>query len=233
MGKSVKGLPMREKLEKKICERPADLKRHQAYAAWLRENEDPRAELIDLQLALESSSLPRDKRFELESDQQELLDRHGREWLGEVAKFVLLHPDEPGYSLKPGCNVWWRRGWVYGLQLDELTLKLSKILLQSKEMRLFRRLVLTEPVNASCDYLHEWGLLDHIKEVDLGYGRITDKGAMTLAADRSLKKLNVVDLTGNQLTEEGLTALSKAFPKALLDDQNPIIIRRDDADWED
>ena len=90
---------MREKLEKKICERPADLKRHQAYAAWLRENEDPRAELIDLQLALESSSLPRDKRFELESDQQELLDRHGREWLGEVAKFVLLHPDEPGYSL--------------------------------------------------------------------------------------------------------------------------------------
>lgn len=223
---------MREKLEKKIIERPNDLKRHEAYATWLKENDDPKGQFIDLQLALENKSLTREKRFDLESDQQELLDRHGREWLGEVANFVLHYPGETGdYEMRPGCNVWWWRGWIQGLQLDELTLKLSKILLQSRQTKLFDCLVLTEPVNASCDYLHEWGLLDHIKEVDLSYGRITDKGALTLAADRSLKKLNSVDLTGNQLTEEGIAALKKSFPKALLDDQNPIIIRREEVEW--
>ena len=150
-----------------------------------------------------------------------------------TAEFLLMHPEKPGtFEMKPGCGVWWWRGWIHGLQLDQLTLKLTKLLLQSKETKLFRKLILTEPVNASCDYLHEWGLLDHIKEIDLSYGRITDKGALTLAADRSLKKLDSVDLTGNQLTAEGLDALRKTFPKALLDDQNPIIIRRDDVDWE-
>ena len=223
---------MREKLEKKIIERPNDLKRHEAYAAWLKENDDPRGHFVDLQIALENKSLTREKRFELESDRQELLDAHGRAWLGEVANFVLHYPGETGdYEMRPGCNVWWWRGWIQGLQLDELTLKLSKILLQSRQTKLFRRLILTEPVNASCDYLHEWGLLDHIKEVDLSYGRITDKGALTLAADRSLKKLKVVDLTGNQLTEEGITALKKSFPKALLNDQNPIIIKREEVEW--
>lgn len=223
---------MRDKLEKKIVERPNDLKRHHAYAEWLNQNDDPKGQLIDIQIALEGKSLTREKRFELESDQQELLDKHGREWLGEVANFVLHRPGDSGdFELKPGCNVWWWRGWIQGLQLDELTLKLSKILLQSRQTKLFRRLVLTEPVNASCDYLHEWGLLDHIKDVDLSYGRITDKGALTLAADRSLRKLNSVDLTGNQLKEEGLTALKKAFPKALLDDQNPIIIKREGVEW--
>ena len=65
---------MREKLEKKIIERPNDLKRHEAYATWLKENDDPRGQFIDLQIALENKSLSREKRFELESDQQELLD---------------------------------------------------------------------------------------------------------------------------------------------------------------
>jgi uncharacterized protein (TIGR02996 family) len=232
----VKGLPMREKLEKlekKIIERPADLKRHLAYADWLSENGDPKGKLIDLQIAMESSGLSREKRFELECDENELLQEHGREWLGVIAEYLLMHPEKPGsFEMKPGCSVWWWRGWIQGLQLDQLTLKLSKLLLQSKETKLFRKLVLTESVNASCDYLHEWGLLDHIKRIDLSYGRITDKGALTLAADRSLKKLDSVDLTGNQLTDEGLDALRKTFPKALLDDQNPIIIRRDDVEWE-
>ncbi|MBC8290060.1 MAG: hypothetical protein H8E37_07060, partial [Planctomycetes bacterium] len=69
---------MRDKLEKKIVERPNDLKRHHAYAEWLNQNDDPKGQLIDIQIALEGKSLTREKRFELESDQQELLDKHGR-----------------------------------------------------------------------------------------------------------------------------------------------------------
>ena len=37
-------------------------------------------------------------------------------------------------------------------------------------------------------------------------------------------------MTGNQIAEEGLAAIRKNFPKVLIDDQNPIIIKRDDED---
>jgi Leucine-rich repeat (LRR) protein len=228
----VKGQAMREKLEKRIVERPKDLKRHQDYANWLKNNDDPLGDLVEFQIGIEKQS-NREKRFELELKERKLLAQYGREWIGELAGYVMWQPDGDDYKLKPGCKVWWFRGWVYGIQIDELTLKLSKVLLQAKELRLFTKLVLTDPVNASCDYLHEWGLLDKVKELDLSYGRITDKGALTLAADRSLRKLKSLDMTGNQLTEEGLTAITKSYPRVGVQDQNPIIIRRDDAvEWE-
>ena len=223
---------MSEKLEKKIFEKLEDLKRHEAYVAWLRENDgEPRADLIELQIALENDKLTREKRFELEIQERRILNAHGREWIGALADFIMMR-DIPGrrFQTKPGCQIQWYRGWVYGLVLDELTLKLSKVLLQAPELRLFRRLTLIDPVNASCDYLHEWGLLDKISDLDISYGRITDKGALTLGADRSLKKLKSVDMTGNQIGEEGLAAIRKNFPKVLVDDQNPIIIKRDEVE---
>jgi hypothetical protein len=221
---------MSEKLEKKIFEKPEDLKRHNAYVAWLRENDgEPRADLIEIQMALENQKLNREKRFELEIQERRILNAHGREWIGPLADFIMMR-DIPGrpFQTKPGCTITWFRGWVHGLQLDELTLKLSKVLLHAPELRMFRSLTLIDPVNASCDYLHEWGLLDKISALDISYGRITDKGALTLAADRSIKKLKSVDMTGNQIGEEGLDAIRKTYPKVLIDDQNPIIIRRAD-----
>lgn len=226
---------MSEKLEKKIFEKPEDIKRHEAYVAWLRENDgEPRADLIEIQIALENQKLNREKRFELELQESRILNEHGREWIGPLSDFIMMR-DIPGrrFQPKPGCEIEWYRGWVYGLVLDELTLKLSKVLLQAPELRLFRRLTLIDPVNASCDYLHEWGLLDKISDLDISYGRITDKGALTLGADRSLKKLKSVDMTGNQIGEEGLAAIRKNFPKVLVDDQNPIIIKRDDDEEEE
>jgi hypothetical protein len=220
---------MSEKLEKKIFEKPDDLKRHVAYVAWLRDNDgDARADLIEVQIALENQKLNREKQFELELQERRILNEHGREWIGPLADFMMMR-DIPGrpFQTKPACKIEWYRGWVYGLTLDELTLKLSKVLLHAPELRLFRRLTLIDPVNASCDYLHEWGLLDKISSLDISYGRITDKGALTLGADRSLKKLKSVDMTGNQIAEEGLAAIRKNFPKVLIDDQNPIIIKRD------
>ncbi|MDA1164031.1 MAG: hypothetical protein O3B13_13075 [Planctomycetota bacterium] len=221
---------MREKLEKKIFEKPEDVKRHEAFAAWLRENGDePRANLIDIQIALENNKLTREKRFELELQERRILNEHGREWIGQLADFIMMR-DIPGrrFETKPGCAIQWYRGWVFGLQLDELTLKLSKVLLHAPELRMFRSLTLIDPVNASCDYLHEWGLLDKIIALDISYGRITDKGALTMAGDRSLKKLKSVDMTGNQIGEEGLAAIRKTYPRVLIDDQNPIILRRNE-----
>lgn len=223
---------MSEKLEKKIFDKPEDLKWHEAYVEWLRDNDgDARADLIEVQIALENQKLNREKRFELELQEKRILNEHGREWIGPLSDFIMMR-DIPGrrFQPKPSCAIEWYRGWVYGLTLDELTLKLSKVLLQAPELRMFRSLTLIDPVNASCDYLHEWGLLDKIKHLDISYGRITDKGALTLGADRSLKKLKSVDMTGNQIGEEGLAAIRKNFPKVLVDDQSPIIIKRDEED---
>lgn len=226
---------MREKLEKNLAKKPDDLALHQEYAALLRDADDPRAELIDLQITLENQGLAKEQRIELEARQCVLLDEHGRGWLGAVADIILARgTEEHPFELKPGCSIQWFRGWVRGLQLDELNLNISKTLINSPEMRLLRRLIMTEPVNATCDYLHEWGLLDKIKDLDLSYGRISDRGALTLSADRSIRKLDSLDLSGNQINEEGVTAIRKSFPKVILDDQNPIEIERGNpADWVD
>ena len=98
------------------------------------------------------------------------------------------------------------------------------MLLHAPELRLLRKIVLIEPLNATCDYLHEWGLLDRIKELDLSYGRIGDKGAITLAGHKTIRKLESLDLTGNQITAEGIAAITKAYPRVLIDDQTPIVI---------
>lgn len=217
---------MRDKLEKRIVDKPDDLARHDELLAWLKDNDPERAEFIEVQVGLENHSIPRERRFELETRERQLLNSHGRKWIGDLSDFILTKA-APGkeFELRPGCQIWWFRGWVQGLQLDELTLKLSKVLLNSPELRLFRRLVLTEPVNASCDYLHEWGLLEKIKQLDLSFGRISEKGALALAGDKSIRKLESLDLTSNQISEEGVSALRKAFPRAVLDDQSPVDVK--------
>ena len=216
---------MRDKLEKRIFEDPSDLQRHQEYAAFLKKQRDPRGELIEVQIALEAQDLDRETQFELERKERRLLNEHGRQWLGELAGYVLMKGTATAnFQAKPGCQIWFVRGWVDGLQLDELNLKIATVLLKAPEMKLFRRLVLTEALNASCDYLHEWGLLDKIKELDLSFGRIGDKGALVLAADKSIRKLEMLDLTGNQITEVGQTALRKSFPKVLIEDQSVLSV---------
>lgn len=221
---------MRDTLEKKLAEKPDDPARHEEYARWLTAQADPRGELVMLQMALENQQLAPDRRFELEHRERQLLAQHGRTWLGDVADYILARPtaDRP-FELKAGCEIWWWRGWVQGLQLDELTLKLARVLLHAPQMRFFRRMVFTEPCNASCDYLHEWGLLARLKHIDMSFGRITDKGALALAADKDIRRLETLDLTGNQIGAEGVAAIRKAFPRVSIEDQNPIVIVRDEA----
>jgi hypothetical protein len=80
---------MSEKLEKKIFEKPDDLKRHEAFVAWLRENDgEPRANLIEIQIALENEKLNREKRFELELKERRILNECHR-----VVSRMGLRPD--------------------------------------------------------------------------------------------------------------------------------------------
>ncbi len=216
---------MRDKFEKRIFEKPGETKRHEEFAAFLKEHGDPRGELIELQIKLEDKRLTREQQVDLEIQERAILREHGRKWIGKLADFVLLKslPDRD-FQFRPMCRLWWWRGWVSGLQTEELTLKLTQVLLHAPEMRFFSKLVIIDPLNATCDYLHEWGLLDKIRDLDLSFGRISDKGCMVLANDKSLKKLNSVDVTGNQMSEDAVAALRKSFPKVAADEQHiPIV----------
>ena len=76
------------------------------YADWLEQQGDPRAELIQIQLAREAS--PDDAA--LEAREKELITEHQDRWLAG-----LLH-----YPIGPtrGTQVVWRRGFVYGAQIE-------------------------------------------------------------------------------------------------------------------
>lgn len=215
----------REKFEKRIFEKPGEAKRHEEYAEFLKQHGDPRGELIEIHLKLEDKRLTREQQIELEIRERAILAAHGRKWIGKLADFVLLK-SLPGrdFAFRPSCRLWWWRGWVSGLQTDELTLKVTQVLLHAPELRFFTKLVIVDALNATCDYLHEWGLLDKIKELDISFGRITDKGCNVLANDKSLKKLSLLDITGNQISEDSIAALRKSFPKVMADEQHiPIV----------
>lgn len=89
-----------------ILAAPDDPHGYAVYADWLEQQGDPRAELIQIQLARESA--PTDAA--LEAREKELLAAHQDRWLAG-----LLH-----YPIGPtrGVQVVWRRGFVHGAQLE-------------------------------------------------------------------------------------------------------------------
>jgi uncharacterized protein (TIGR02996 family) len=74
---------------------------YSVYADWLEQQGDPRGELIQVQLARETSSDP-----ELETRERELLAAHANAWLGGLLDYP-LGPVDP-------VEVTWRRGFVHG-----------------------------------------------------------------------------------------------------------------------
>ena len=104
---------MRDKLEKRIFEDPSDLQRHQEYATFLKKQRDPRGELIEVQIALEAKDITPETQLELERHERRLLNKHGREWLGGLAEYVLTKgTSAANFQAKPGCRIWFVRGWV-------------------------------------------------------------------------------------------------------------------------
>src|SRR5262245_10585355 len=83
------GVPEAEALEASIRANPHDVNAIAAYADWLQEHDDVRGEFIQVQLSLENESLPKAERKKLQKREQELLEEHGSEWVGEWAE----HPD--------------------------------------------------------------------------------------------------------------------------------------------
>lgn len=133
----------REAFEAAIRDNPDDLATHMAYADWLSDQGDPRGEFIQVQLALEDPKVPAAERKSLQKKEQALFKKHGREWLGELAGWVL---DRKKRGDSPPCKCEYRfvRGWLDTLEADNFTVDFCRTLARAPQTRLLRRLVLEE-----------------------------------------------------------------------------------------
>lgn len=146
--KTAASSPLQQSLEKAILDNSDDVAAHSAYADCLTEEGNPRGEFIQVQLALEDPKRPAKERKELEAREKELLQKHGEEWLGELAG-PLLKNDRTGLSSYEAegqkIQFGFARGWLDSLEVQYLSVQLARVLARSAETRLLRRLIIQSP----------------------------------------------------------------------------------------
>lgn len=127
-------------LEKALFENPDDLATHMAYADYLSEQGDPRGELIQVQLALEDESHSAAQRKKLKKQEEKLLKEHSREWLGDLASWLL---DQKGVRESyRDCKYYYRfsRGWLSLIEGGGVTGNFTARLAVAPEAKLLREL---------------------------------------------------------------------------------------------
>jgi uncharacterized protein (TIGR02996 family) len=113
-----------ERFEQALAADPDDRAGWSAYADYLAERGDPRAELMHVQLALEDGSRSATDRRALQAREREILGRHERAWLGELAPHLL---DGDGKKT-PGVEHRWRSGFLSGVTAQCLTYAFAQTL---------------------------------------------------------------------------------------------------------
>ena len=116
-------------LENAIFANPDDLGAHAAYADWLIEQGDPRGEFIQVQLVLEDEKKSAKERKELEKREKELLKKHEREWLGELAPHFLDQEVADWQRKRDHINRFqFARGWLETIRIVGLNVAGSRAL---------------------------------------------------------------------------------------------------------
>lgn len=139
-----------EVFEKAIIENPDERATYSAYADWLQERDDPRGEFMAVQLALEDESRSKNERDSLKAREAELLKTYEREWLGELAPHFfgreITDPADPNYDWDrpemPAIQYRWRRGLLFEVSAEYLTVKLAQSLMDAPVARTLQKLCL-------------------------------------------------------------------------------------------
>lgn len=123
-------------LEKALVAHPDEVAAHSAYADYLTEQGDPRGEFIQTQLALEDPHRPKADRDALKKREAALWKKHGRDWLGDVGRFLIgaWSGDDKPYSFRIA------RGWLDTVRTLPVPELLVETLARSPAARLLRRL---------------------------------------------------------------------------------------------
>ncbi len=135
---------LREVLETALEADPDDRAAHAAYADHLAEQGDPRGEQIQVQIALEDEQVTGAQRRRLLKREAELLARHQREWLGDLADDFLGDAAAQTERRRRGDagGVGFRRGWLDSLHLTSLSVDQARRLRALPVARLLRRLAI-------------------------------------------------------------------------------------------
>jgi uncharacterized protein (TIGR02996 family) len=128
---------MRQALEQALVESPDDLAAHHAHADYLQEQGDTWGEFIAVQLALEDESLPRQQRDSLRAREQKLLAAHWRDWLGDLAPYLL---DERRVGRVYEHR--FARGWLDNVRVPRLGERFAQALAFAPQARLLRTLLI-------------------------------------------------------------------------------------------
>src|SRR5262245_39359496 len=128
--------PLQQSLEAALVENPDDMAAHSAYADYLMEQGDPRGEFIQVQLALEDPRRPAKEHTQLKAREKELLKKHGRQWLGDLGRFLVgkwSGADKPWHYQ-------FARGWLDFVRVLPFPDAVIASLARSPEARLLRGL---------------------------------------------------------------------------------------------
>lgn len=139
-------MDLRQSLEDALAANPDDAAAHNAYADHLTEKGDPRGEFIQVQLALEDFSRTSEERAKLAQREEELFQQHGRQWLGDLAPYLLDQKGVADYYLKAnrGFKFRFARGWLDTLQVIDLDVPFARALAKAPLTRLLRVLAVDQ-----------------------------------------------------------------------------------------
>jgi len=134
--------------ERALAEDPDDLAGWSAYADYLAEQGSPRGEFMQVQLALEDESRSKEERKQLQAREKELLKKHERKWLGNLAPHLLDRVEATEYEEFPKPDYRWYRGFLSALTAHYLTTAFAQALAVDpaarfvREFRVYETLVL-------------------------------------------------------------------------------------------
>jgi uncharacterized protein (TIGR02996 family) len=128
--------PLQQALEQALVENPDDLAAHSAYADYLTEQGDPRGEFIKMQLLLEAPDLAAEQRTYLRQRESQLLKQHGRQWLGDLGRFLFGTWSGPDKSY----HYQFARVWLDLVRVLPFPDAIVAALARAPQARLLRRL---------------------------------------------------------------------------------------------
>jgi uncharacterized protein (TIGR02996 family) len=135
-----------EAFERTLIADPHDLATASIYADYLMEQNDPRGEFMQVQIALEDETRSKTVRKQLQAKEKELLAKHERDWLGNLAPHLLdripnrPYRDNPELPLVPATEHRWRRGVLAELTVECLTVRFAQALADSPAVRFVQKL---------------------------------------------------------------------------------------------
>ena len=200
-------------LEASLHAQPDDLETWLVYGDWLQAQDDPRGQLVALQVAIEQASEQADKREKLEAQYNELVSKYQTSWL-RPELIELTHDDD---GALPNLELEWRFGFLWGFcsrlsyeREEPSVAEVLKEILASPASRFVHevRIGLTD-AESDASYLEEVGIVAEggprpsIRRVYVGCFEFPDESEISWSSVGSVESLYIACPNLNWLKVQG------------------------------